>query len=80
MRKKNVNIIIVHLTPFYFRLSDLSESFILNNLMGISQIPMDCSYNPIVFTHEIYNITANPNMIFICKFNKVEKSVSTRRK
>lgn len=39
---------------FYARLSDLSESFIMNNLMVISQIPMDgSSYNATAFAHEM---------------------------
>lgn len=39
---------------FYASPSDLSESFILNILMDISQIPMEgCSYNATAFTHEM---------------------------
>lgn len=51
---------------FYASLSDLLESFILNNVMGISQMPMDgCSYNATAFTHEMWIVSlTNPQYDF----------------
>lgn len=66
---------------FYASLSDLSESFILNNLMGISQMPMDGrSCNATAFTHEMCIISlTNPPIwfLFVNLTGWKKKSVST---
>lgn len=66
---------------FYASLSDLSESFILNNLMGISQIPMvGRSCNATAFTHEmcVLSLTKPPIwFLFVNLTGLKKKSVST---
>lgn len=62
---------------FYPRPSDLSEAFILNSLMGISQIPMMAAPGiPLLSYMKYIASQPTPNTIFICKLNRVEKSVS----